>query len=32
MPLVYGGRLYVKGQQDFVCYDISAVNTLTTQP
>ena len=23
-PLVYGGRLYVKGTQEFVCYDISA--------
>jgi hypothetical protein len=22
-PLVYRGRLYVKGTQEFVCYDIS---------
>jgi outer membrane protein assembly factor BamB len=24
MPLVYGGRLYLKGEQELVCYDISA--------
>ena len=29
MPLIYGGRLYVKGQQDFVCYDISAGQPAT---
>jgi outer membrane protein assembly factor BamB len=23
-PLIYGGRLYLKGQQELVCYDISA--------
>lgn len=31
MPLVYGGRLYLKGQQEFVCYDISAGGTPATQ-
>jgi outer membrane protein assembly factor BamB len=32
-PLVYGGRLYVKGEQEFVCYDISASGeTPTTRP
>lgn len=24
MPLVYGGRLYLKGEQELICYDISA--------
>jgi outer membrane protein assembly factor BamB len=31
MPLIYGGRLYVKGEQDFVCYDISKAGPATTQ-
>lgn len=32
-PLIYGGRLYVKGEQEFVCYDISANTTAaTTRP
>ncbi len=30
MPLVYGGRLYLKGQQELVCYDISAGGTPAT--
>jgi outer membrane protein assembly factor BamB len=30
-PLVYGGRLYVKGEQELVCYDISAGGVATTR-
>jgi outer membrane protein assembly factor BamB len=30
MPLIYGGRLYVKGEQELVCYDIAGGGT--TQP
>lgn len=30
-PLVYGGRLYVKGEQEFVCYDISNGQSPSTQ-
>jgi outer membrane protein assembly factor BamB len=33
MPLVYGGRLYLKGEQEVVCYDISAGDAAgATQP
>jgi outer membrane protein assembly factor BamB len=34
MPLIYGGRLYAKGEQELVCYDISAGNATqpTSQP
>ena len=28
-PLVYGGRLYLKGEQELVCYDISAAGGTT---
>jgi outer membrane protein assembly factor BamB len=31
MPLVYGGRLYLKGEQELVCYDISAPGGATTR-
>jgi outer membrane protein assembly factor BamB len=31
MPLVYGGRLYVKGTQEFVCYDVSSGPSPTTR-
>ena len=29
-PLIYGGRLFVKGEQELVCYDISG-GSATTQ-
>jgi outer membrane protein assembly factor BamB len=34
MPLIYGGRLYCKGEQEFVCYDISggSATQSTSQP
>jgi outer membrane protein assembly factor BamB len=31
-PLVYGGRLYVKGDRELVCYDISGAASPTTKP
>jgi hypothetical protein len=31
MPLVYGGRLYCKGENELVCYDISGNPSPSTR-
>jgi outer membrane protein assembly factor BamB len=31
-PLIYGGRLYAKGEAELVCFDLAAAPGATTQP
>ncbi len=31
-PLLYGGRLYAKGDQEFICFDVSAGTPAVMQP
>ena len=31
-PLIYGGRLYAKGDTEFVCFDLSGKAAPQTQP